>query len=124
VHRHHLVDVDVGQVENGARHALAGVVDPDVEAAQFVDSGVGDGLEVSAARRVGDDGDGATAGGGELVGETLQLRLAPGGQYECMTIGGESPRDACTDAGARAGDYDRLVWHLSGHLRHGRIAGT
>jgi hypothetical protein len=55
VDRHHLVDVLVGQFQHRPHDAAAGVVDPDVNAAECVERLVADPSDVSAARNVGDD---------------------------------------------------------------------
>src|SRR5437763_3330606 len=105
VDAHHLVEVVVREIEHAAADPAAGVVDPDVDAAEGAERFVAQALDVFAPGDVGDDG--------ERVGRALsrhlaQQILAAGRERELVAVAAEAARDGRADPGAGAGDDDRL----------------
>jgi hypothetical protein len=107
---HHLVDVVVGEVEHVAGDAAAGVVDPDVVAAELGDRRRAQGVDVGALRDVSDDDDGACRAALErLGGNAVERLLSARGEYKVVSVGGEPSGHLGADSRAGARDDDRLV---------------
>src|SRR5262249_14246340 len=105
VHRDHLVDVVVAQIDDRTRNAASGVVDPDVERFELGERGITQRLDVGTTCDVHGynerTGSAAPLGFG---GYRPQLGFASGRKHETIAIGGESVRQPGTDAATRAGD--------------------
>src|SRR5205823_11248238 len=83
----------------------AGVVDPDVDAAECAERFVAEALDVSAAGHVGDDGD---RGRVDLRDDGAQRIRAARRERELMAVTTEAARHRRADPAAGAGDDDRL----------------
>ena len=101
-------------------HADAGVVDPDVDAAERLTASLRDALDRREIGDVGGDGDGAAAERFAFARERVQQPLAPRRQHQAGALAREGQRGGAADAAGGAGDDDAAARHrLRVELRAG-----
>src|SRR5439155_10293130 len=90
VHIDHLIEIVRGQVDDFARDAAAGVVDPDVEAAEALDGLATDAFDILAAGDVGDDaGDARRTKRLRFASDLIELLLAARDKRDVVSFAGQ-----------------------------------
>src|SRR4051812_37647484 len=108
VDEHHLVEVGVGDVEDGARESTARVVDPDIDVAEVADGGVAQALDFGSLSDVCRDDQRFFA---DLVGDHLERVGTTRGDCDQVPALCDFFRDRGADPAARSGDDDYFFVH-------------
>jgi hypothetical protein len=123
----HRVEAALRHVEplahrTGLRAEAAGIVDPDVDAAEFLERQIGEGLDLAKIGDVGLACDSAPAFRLDLPPKRIELHLIARRANDIRPLGGISERDSTPESAARAGDHGdfpferKHTWLLAGGI--------
>src|SRR4051812_10109615 len=107
--------VGQGNALEASDRADTRVVDPDVDAAEPIECGLGQSLDVRAPGNVRGYRDGASARGVAFHRQLLEQLAAAGGKHEARAFGREAARRSLAEAARSTGDDDDPAVQLGIH---------